>query len=156
MKINELVKVKRFRDDWHKATINIIYTNSWIVKNLEQRANKKEITLQQFNVLRILRGQYPKAASNNLLKERMINSTPDISRLVDRIVAKGLVMRTKNIRDKRSVDLQITEKGLQLLDEIEEDMMLTDLVNSNITEQEALQLSNLLDKFRGANNGIDE
>jgi DNA-binding MarR family transcriptional regulator len=156
MKINELVKVKKFRDDWHKATINIIYTNSWIVKNLEQRANKKEITLQQFNVLRILRGQYPKAASNNLLKERMINSTPDISRLVDRIAAKGLVMRTKNIRDKRSVDLQITEKGLQLLDEIEEDMMLTDLVNSNITEQEALQLSNLLDKFRGANNGIDE
>ncbi|TJZ54869.1 MarR family transcriptional regulator [Sphingobacterium olei] len=156
MKINELVKVKKFRDDWHKATINIIYTNSWIVKNLEQRANKKEITLQQFNVLRILRGQYPKAASNNLLKERMINSTPDISRLVDRIVAKGLVMRTKNIRDKRSVDLEITEKGLQLLDEIEEDMMLTDLVNSNITEQEALQLSNLLDKFRGANNGIDE
>ncbi|WP_140939514.1 MarR family winged helix-turn-helix transcriptional regulator [Sphingobacterium lumbrici] len=156
MKINELVKVKKFRDDWHKTTINIIYTNSWIVKNLEQRAHKKEITLQQFNVLRILRGQYPKAASNNLLKERMINSTPDISRLVDRIVAKGLVIRTKSIRDKRSVDLQITDKGLRLLDEIEEDMMLTDLINSNITEQEALQLSNLLDKFRGANNDTDE
>jgi len=150
MKINELVKVKKFRDEWHKATVNIIYTNNWIIRNLEQRANKMDITLQQFNVLRILRGQYPKAASNNLLKERMINSTPDISRLVDRIVAKGLVMRAKNSKDKRSVDLKITERGLQLLDEIEEDMMLRDLINSNITEQEALQLSNLLDKFHGA------
>ncbi|MBE8722557.1 MarR family winged helix-turn-helix transcriptional regulator [Sphingobacterium pedocola] len=155
MKINELLKVKKFRDDWHKATLNIIYTNSWIVKKLEQRANKKDITLQQFNVLRILRGQYPKAASNNLLKERMINSTPDISRLVDRIVAKGLVMRSKNTLDKRSVDLWITDRGLQLLDEIEEDMMLTDLINSNITEQEALQLSSLLDKFRGSMNMDD-
>ena len=116
---------------------------------LESRANKKKITLQQFNVLRILRGQFPNPASNAMIKERMINSTPDISRLVERIVTKGLVTRTKNKSDKRAVDLLITEKGLQLLEELEADMNLSAMLSENLSEQEAATLSFLLDKLRG-------
>jgi DNA-binding MarR family transcriptional regulator len=149
MGIEDRIKISRFQDDWHKATINILYTNNWLSNLLEDRASRKSITLQQFNVLRILRGQYPKPASNATIRERMINSTPDISRLVERIVTKGLVTRTKNKADKRAVDLLITEKGLQLLEELEADMNLSTILSENLTAQEAQLLSDLLDKMRG-------
>ncbi|MGB7527611.1 MULTISPECIES: MarR family winged helix-turn-helix transcriptional regulator [Sphingobacterium] len=148
-KIEELVKVRQFASPWHRATINIIYTNNWLNVMLEKRANAKQITLQQFNVLRVLRGQYPKPVTNNLLKERLLTKTPDISRLVDRIVSKDLVSREKNSVDKRAVDLLITEKGLELLQEIETEMMLDDVLPQNISAEDCLKLSELLDKFRG-------
>lgn len=148
MKIEECIKVKKFVDEYHKATLNILYTNNWLTKILEHRASQGQITLQQYNVLRILRGQYPDSASNSLVKERMISSTPDTSRLVDRIVLKGLVSRQQNSEDKRAVDLKITEKGLHLLEELEHDMILTNLLSQNLTKEEALTLSNLLDKLR--------
>lgn len=150
-KIEELVKVRQFASPWHRATINIIYTNNWLNVMLEKRANAKQITLQQFNVLRVLRGQYPNPVTNNLLKERLLTKTPDISRLVDRIVSKGLVSREKNSVDKRAVDLLITDKGLDLLEEIETDMMLDDVLPENISSDDCLKLSELLDKFRGLN-----
>lgn len=149
MKTIDQIKINRYQNEWHRATINILFTNNWLIKVLESRAHRKDITLQQFNVLRILRGQYPKAISNTLVKERMIHDTPDISRLVDRIVLKGLVERTQNVIDKRAVDLMITEKGIQLLIELEEEMGLGDVLFKNISEEEALQLSLLLEKLRG-------
>src|SRR5690606_10191562 len=100
MKIEECIQVKRFADDYHRATVNILYTNNWLINILENRAHRCQITLQQYNVLRILRGQYPHSASNSLIKSRMISSTPDISRLIDRIALKGLVSRTQNVKDK--------------------------------------------------------
>jgi len=84
-----------------------------------------------------------------MLKERLLTTTPDISRLVDRIVAKKLVSRCKNASDKRAVDLVITDLGLQLLEEIEDDMMMVDLLSPNITEEECVQLYNMLYRFRG-------
>lgn len=149
MGIEDRIKSSRFQDDWHRATVNILFTNNWLSNLLEARACKKQITLQQFNVLRILRGQYPNPASNVLIKDRMISSTPDISRLVERIVVKGLITRTKNKSDKRAVDLLITEKGLQLLDELEADMNLSVMLSENLSEEEAAVLSGLLDKLRG-------
>lgn len=149
MSIEDRIKTSRFHDDWHKATINVLFTNNWLSNLLEARASKKNITLQQFNVLRILRGQYPNPASNVMIKERMISSTPDISRLVERIVSKGLITRTQNKSDKRSVDLLITEKGLQLLEEMEADMHLSPMLSKHLSEDEANLLSNLLDKLRG-------
>ncbi|MBL1411143.1 MarR family winged helix-turn-helix transcriptional regulator [Sphingobacterium faecale] len=149
MGIEDRIKTNRFQDDWHRATINILFTNNWLSNLLEDRASRKNITLQQFNVLRILRGQYPKPASNATIRDRMISSTPDISRLVERIVTKGLVTRTKNKADKRSVDLLITEKGLQLLEELEADMNLSNMLSKNLSAPEAKLLSDLLDKLRG-------
>lgn len=154
-KIEELVKVRQFASPWHRATINIIYTNNWLNVMLEKRAGAKQITLQQFNVLRVLRGQYPNPVTNNLLKVRLLTKTPDISRLVDRIVSKGLVSREKNSIDKRAVDLLITDKGLELLQEIENDMMLDDVLPENISVDDCLKLSELLDKFRGVMDDLD-
>jgi len=93
MNLEEKLKIKKFTSEWHKATINIIITSNWLLLELEKRANKKDLTFQQFNVLRILKRQYPNPATNYMLKERLLTTTPDISRLVDRIVAKKLVSR---------------------------------------------------------------
>ncbi|MNI85419.1 DNA-binding transcriptional repressor MarR [compost metagenome] len=105
--------------------------------------------MKQFNVLRILRGQYPKPATNNLIKSRMLSTTPDISRMMDRMVTKGLVSRCQSDGDKRAVDLFITDKGLKILENLEEPMLMTDILSDRITADEAIQLSALLDKLRG-------
>ncbi|MGO1521384.1 MAG: MarR family winged helix-turn-helix transcriptional regulator [Sphingobacterium sp.] len=148
-KIEDLVKVKDFSTPWHRATINIVYTSNWLNLLLEKRAAAHQITLQQFNALRVLRGQYPTPVRNNLLKERMLTQTPDVSRLVERLVSKGLVSKTKCSDDKRAVDLLISKTGLALLEQMESDMMLDNLLPHNLSAEESLLLSNLLDKFRG-------
>lgn len=148
-KIGDKIKVKKFSNEWQKATINLVYTTNWVSTLLEARANKSDITLQQFNVLRILRGQYPEPVKNSTIRERMVTKTSDISRLIDRIVIKELATRSSCSEDKRAVDLMITQKGLDLLSEIEEDMLLSDVLPKNITEKQCMQLNKLLDKFRG-------
>lgn len=147
--IEDLVKVKEFASPWHRATINILYTSNWLNLLLEKRAAAHHITLQQFNALRVLRGQYPTPVRNNLLKERMLTPTPDISRLVERLVSKDLVSKTKSSSDKRAVDLLISKKGLELLEKMESDMMLDNLLPNHLNSEEAFLLNNLLDKIRG-------
>lgn len=148
MKLEEAIKSRNFINEWHKATINIVFTSNWITGILEERAGREQITLQQFNVLRILRGQHPKPATNNLIKERMLDKTPDISRIIDRLVTKGLVSREKCDTDRRAVDLRITDKGLNILKRLDESMLVMDILGENITERECKQLNALLDKLR--------
>lgn len=148
-RLEDKLKVKKFSSEWHKATVNIVYTSNWVNFLLEQRATNYGLTLQQFNVLRILRGQYPHPTKNTLLRERMLSKTVDISRLVDRVVNKGLVSRKSSTSDKRAVDLLITDAGLELLERMEEEMMLSDVLPDNITEKQCQQLNKLLDRFRG-------
>lgn len=150
MRIEEEIKVRRFFNERHKATVNILFTSNWITGILEKRAKEQQITLQQFNVLRILRGQYPKPATNRTLKERMIDKMPDISRIIDRLVSKELVSRTKNADDRRAVDVVITDKGLEVLGALEESMLMMDILNDNVTEEECRVLSGILETMRGA------
>lgn len=152
-RIEDKIKVKKFANEWHKATLNITYTANWISMILEERASRRDITLQQFNVLRILRGQYPNPVKNTLVRERMLTKTSDISRLIVRLVAKGLVSRESCPEDKRAVDVLITQKGLDLLEDLESDMMLSDTLPANITEKQCAELNRLLDKFRGKDEG---
>lgn len=149
MNIEEEIQTKKFINERHKATINIVFTSNWITGILEKRANAKQITLQQFNVLRILRGQHPRPATNSLLKERMLDKMPDVSRIIDRLVAKGLVSRGKCDKDRRAVDVKITQKGLDTLAELEESMLMMDILQENISEKECQRLNELLDKLRG-------
>lgn len=148
-KIEDLVKVKEFTSPWHRATINVLYTSNWLNELLEKRAATYQLTLQQFNALRVLRGQYPMPVRNSLLKERMLTRTPDVSRLVERLVGKNLITKTQASDDKRAVDLLINKKGLELLERMESDMMLDNVLPNNLSAEESLQLSRLLDKMRG-------
>lgn len=149
MKIEDEIQTRKFHSERHKATINIVFTSNWVTDILEKRASMSKITLQQFNILRILRGQYPAPATNCLLKERMLDKTPDVSRIVDRLVSKGLVAKSRCASDRRAVDITITTKGLDTLEDLDERMLMMDVLQENITEAECQTLNNLLDKLRG-------
>lgn len=149
MEIAEEIQSSKFADEYHKMTVNILFTGHWLTGFLEQRATKENITLHQFNVLRILRGQYPKACTNAMIKERMLERKSDISRIVDRLVSKDLVHRCKSECDGRAVALTITERGMNALRNLEEPMLLQDLLPKNLSVEECAQLNFLLDKLRG-------
>lgn len=149
MRIEEEIQSTKFEDNYQKAVININYTQNWLSNHLRGEFDKFNLTMQQFNILRILRGQYPKPATVNLLKERMLDKMSDASRIVDRLVQKELVSRCTNTCDRRAVDIRISDKGLEVLSKIEVEFKTKDLIKDNLTQDEALQLSDLLDKLRG-------
>jgi len=138
-----------FDDNYHRAVVNILYTYGWLGYTMRGQFEKYNITQQQFNVLRILRGQFPKPATVNLIKERMIDKMSDASRIVDRLVQKQLVTRCTNNKDRRAVDIRISEQGLDILSKIDKEYKTRDLLHNNLTEKEAGELSALLDKLRG-------
>ena len=115
MRIDDEIQSSKFENNYHKAVINISYTYNWVNNETRSLFEKNNITVQQFNILRILRGQYPNPATVNLLKERMIDKMSDASRIVDRLVQKGLVSRCTNTKDRRAVDIRISEQGLKTL-----------------------------------------
>lgn len=149
MRIDDEIKSTKFEDNYQKAVININFTYGWLNNKLKDEFGKYNLTTQQFNILRILRGQYPKSATINLLKDRMIDKMSDASRIVDRLLQKDLVSRCTNNKDRRAVDIRISETGLELLSTIDKEMKTRDLLKENLTEDEAALLSSLLDKLRG-------
>ncbi|WP_374950337.1 MarR family winged helix-turn-helix transcriptional regulator [Mucilaginibacter sp.] len=149
MGIEEDIKSTNFEDNYHKAVINLNYTYGWMNNYMRPEFEKYKLTQQQFNILRILRGQFPKPATVNLLKERMIDKMSDASRIVDRLVQKGLVSRCTNSRDRRAVDIRISDEGLEILTKMDVTFKTKDLFKQNLTEEEAGKLSDLLDKMRG-------
>ena len=149
MELEKEIHSTKFTSQHQKASVNIVFTYNWLNGLIKAELEKFKITNQQFNILRILRGQYPNPATINILKERMLDKMSDASRIVDRLVQKELVTRTVNKKDRRAVDILITQKGLELLDSIHVEEAMNDGYKSNLSEDEAKQLSNLLDKFRG-------
>jgi len=149
MELEKEIQSDKFEDSYHKAVVNVSYTYNWLSNMLRTRLEKHKITHQQFNILRILRGQYPRPATVNLLKERMIDKMCDASRIVDRLVQKELVTRCTNSKDRRAVDIRISGDGLKILSLIDKEMKIKDFLSDNLTEEEALTLCNLLDKLRG-------
>ena len=149
MELEKEIHSNKFEDNYHKAVVNISYTYNWLSNLLRTWLEKHSITHQQFNILRILRGQCPNPATVNLLKERMIDKMCDASRIVDRLVQKELVTRCTNSKDRRAVDIRISEEGLKILSSIDKEVKMKDFLSDNLTEDEALTLCNLLDKMRG-------
>ncbi len=149
MRIEDEIQSTNFEDVYHKLSINISYTFGWMNNLLRPYFENYNLTTQQFNILRILRGQYPKPATINLLKERMIDKMSDASRIVDRLVQKGLVSRCTNTKDRRAVDIRISDEGLSILEKMDKDFKAKDIFKCALTEEEATQLNDLLDKLRG-------
>jgi len=149
MRIEDEIKQSTFRDDYQRAHINLIYTTGWIQSKLNQRFKAYNLTLPQFNVLRILRGQHPRPASVQLLIQRMLDKTSNASRIVDKLEAKKLVTRTVNPRDRRLVDVLITEAGLALLRKMDEANVVDNIGLEHLSPEEARLLSEMLDRIRG-------
>ena len=128
--------------------LNLIYTTNWITAKQDSLFKNSDITVQQYNVLRILRGQYPNACNIKLIKERMLDRMSDASRIVDKLYTKKLVTRKECPNDRRSVDIIITEKGLDLLKSLDHVDELAIQALKTLSEQEIKVLNDLLDKLR--------
>lgn len=148
MSLEKDIKQPNFKSPYSKAIINVIYTNNWLQSLQVEIFKPFDLTLQQYNVLRILRGQYPNPITVIAIIERMLDKMSNASRLVDKLLAKNLVIRRLCPHDRRAVDVIITEKGLRLLEEIDELQHRWEDKLHGLTESEASQLSDLLDKMR--------
>jgi DNA-binding MarR family transcriptional regulator len=140
---------KHFRNEYHKAAVNVIFSYNWLVDYQVKLFKPYGITMQQYNILRILRGQQPNPATIKLIKERMLDKMSDASRIVEKLRLKGLVDRNICPNDRRNVDVCITEKGLGLLSQLDKYDDEIDAKLSTLKKEEITQLNDLLDKLRG-------
>ncbi len=149
MKLEEEIIQQKFESDYHKAAVNIFYTSNWLA-NLHTNVFKPyNLTVPQFNILRILRGQYPNVVNLKLIKERMLDKMSDVSRLIERLREKGLVDRKMCESDRRHMDVCITPHGLDLLKTLDEELKEINKKLSILTKAEMETLNQLLDKLRG-------
>ncbi len=148
MKLEDEIHQKKFSSEFQKLTINLIYTNNWIASKHAEYFKNSDITIQQYNVLRILRGQFPNPSSVKLIKERMLDKMSDASRIIDKLKLKKLVVRKECPNDRRSVDILITEKGLELLKTLDAVDEAPKELFKSLTVSEIKTLNALLDKLR--------
>lgn len=148
MKINDSIKQNAFENAQTKAWVNLMYTYHQMIDRTRQVFKKFGITQQQYNVLRILKGRKDQPATCGEVKRVMLDKNPDLSRLSDRLVDKGLIHRSINENNRREVELRITDKGLALLEAIRIPLKETIKLEDALTEREAERLSELLDKMR--------
>ncbi|MBX2841679.1 MAG: MarR family transcriptional regulator [Flammeovirgaceae bacterium] len=149
MNFEEEIKQYKFSSEYQKAMLNLMFTGNWVNSLNAKYFKQYNLSPQQFNILRILKGQYPKPASINLLMERMLDRMSNTSRLVEKLRQKGFVGRHICEDDRRQVDVIITEKGLDLLQEIEGSIEKIEFCCSNLSIEELKNLNLLLDKLRG-------
>jgi DNA-binding MarR family transcriptional regulator len=148
MKIEEAIKQEKFRSEYQKMAINILYTAGWVDEVHSKVLKKYNLTGPQYNVLRILRGQSPNPATINLIIDRMLDKMSNASRIVDRLESKGWVERKICPSDRRACDVSITKKGLELLAELDKEEKKWEVHFKNLSEKEASELNFLLDKLR--------
>ncbi|WP_114784482.1 MarR family winged helix-turn-helix transcriptional regulator [Botryobacter ruber] len=139
-----------FRNEFQKGCINVVYTSGFVFNFYERFFKRYELTFQQYNILRILRNKHPEPVSTSVLREVMLDKMSDVSRLVSRLEAKGFLTVSPNPVDKRLVNIVISDKGLRLLAEIDKELHVLDSMFQDLTEEEVIQLSNLLDKARAS------
>ena len=153
MGIEKDIQQTNFRNEFQKMGINIIYTANWLNEKMGQILSTEDITQQQFNILRILRGsECP--LSTLKIRERMLDKMSDTSRIVDRLIVKGLVEKTACVKDKRLVDITVTKKGLQLLEKLDALNESIDSILKGVSEKEATTMNQILDKLREHSNTI--
>lgn len=149
MKLEDEIVQRKFLNESHKLGVNIIYTFNWINAFQTKLLKQYDLTPQQYNVLRILRGQHPNIANIKLVRERMLDKMSDASRIVEKLRAKGLLERQISELDRRSCEVTITDKGLQLLALIDKkDVSFVGLFK-HLTVEQKKQLNDLLDNLRG-------
>lgn len=150
MKIEEAIKQNTFKNNVLKASVNLIYTSNWLRDIHEKTFKEFQILPQHFNVLRILKGKFPNAVSPGEIKEVMLDKGHDLTRLLDKLVKRGLVERKICDTNRRKIDITLTNKGLEELEKMNKSLdKNTKRLHNHLTENEASILSDLLDKMRG-------
>jgi MarR family 2-MHQ and catechol resistance regulon transcriptional repressor len=150
MSLEKEIHQEKFMHSRQKAMINLLYTYGWMIEKIKNFLAKEDITHQQFNILRILRGSHPHPLSTLQIRERMLDKMSDTSRIVDRLVLKQLVKKVTCPKDKRLVDVTITEKGQKLLKRLDGEADHIEEIMGHLSDAETEQLNQLLDKLRNA------
>ncbi len=148
-KLEDEIKQYKFGSEFQKALLNMIYTGNWISAMHKKFFTKHDLSHEQYNVLRILRGQNPNPCTIQLINERMLDKMSNVSRLVEKLRAKSLISRTASKDDRRQVDVKISQKGLDLLSKMDSEIIKLQSSIQTISEEESAQLNQLLDKLRG-------
>ncbi|HAN77256.1 MAG TPA: MarR family transcriptional regulator [Bacteroidales bacterium] len=147
MKIEDEIK-GRFRSEYNKGLINLIFTTNRLHNQFMKELKKYELSPQMYNILRVLRGFRPVPCSIAFLKERMLDQSSDVSRIIDNLLSKKLIIRSENKDDRRQKDIEITDLALELLVQIDDTERNLDALLKNLDEQEIKTLNYLLDKIR--------
>lgn len=148
MRLEDEIQQKKFKSIQQKLMLNLIYTTNWLTSKQDSLFKDSDITVQQYNVLRILRGQYPNPCSIKLIKERMLDRMSDTSRIVDKLYTKKLLERNECPNDRRSVNVIISDKGLELLKSLDYIDDISKQSLKSLTTAEINTLNELLDKLR--------
>lgn len=155
MKIEDEIQQKEFSSQMQKTLINIIYTANWLNLKFTQALKHYDLSLPQYNVLRILRGQKGSPATVNSITERMLDKRSNASRLVDKLKAKALVDRHECPNDRRAVDILITDKGLGLLKELDKEVLHLEERLQKLESEEMKAINEVLDKLRQNDSNLD-
>ncbi|EJF08976.1 MULTISPECIES: MarR family winged helix-turn-helix transcriptional regulator [Pontibacter] len=149
MRIEDEIQQKDFKDDHRRMVVNLLFTNNWLNQQFIPFFKQFGLTLQQHNVLSIVRGQQPKPVCFGEVQERMVDRNSNVTRLVDKLIEKGYVTRDICQANRRMIELRLTPKGTELLSQIDEQMPTFFHRFHNLTQEEAVLVSKLLDKLRG-------
>ena len=148
MRLEEVVKSTRFRDEKHKVSVNLLYTAYWLKNQISKEMKANGLTFEQFNIMRILKGSHPEQMCIRDIADRMIEKSSNVPRIIDRLIVKKFVKRTTSKIDKRETLISLTEKGIEVLEAASK---LTIHLTSEVvglTEEEAYLLNELLEKMR--------
>jgi DNA-binding MarR family transcriptional regulator len=147
MKLEDEINQKKFKSETQKLIINMLYTSNWLEGKMKNFFDEAELTPQQYNVLRILRGS-KESLSTNQIRERMLDKMSDASRIVDRLIVKNLATKKIHSSDKRLVQVEITKKGLKLLENLDPKILEMEAGITGLTKTESATMNALLDKMR--------
>ncbi len=147
MGLEKDIQQSKFRNEWLKASVNLLFTSNWVLEYQKRHFDRGGLTPQQYNILRILKGSKT-PLSTAKIREKMLDKMSDAGRIVDRLIVKGIVEKRVNKFDKRLVDITISQKGRELIDWMDNYTHELDDATDNLTIEEAQQLNALLDKIR--------
>jgi DNA-binding MarR family transcriptional regulator len=147
MGIEQDIQQPNFRNEFQKMGINLLFTANWLNEQIGKMLSEEGVTQQQYNILRILRGSAT-PLSTLKIRERMLDKMSDTSRIVDRLIAKELVVKNTCEKDKRLVDITLSPKGLDLVDQLDQYNERIDALLKGINESEAQMMNQILDKIR--------
>ncbi|MCF6141907.1 MarR family transcriptional regulator [Flavobacterium sp. K77] len=149
MKIEEILKSTVAMDNSKKIILNIMYTQNVLAENFNEILKPFEISSEQYNVLRILRGQKGNPANMCVIQERMLAKTSNTTRLVDKLLLKSFVTRKVCSDNRRKIEVLITQKGLDILAALDEKVLTHEQsFSKKLTDQEIETLNQLLEKYR--------
>lgn len=148
MKLEEALKTSKFNSPVHRATLNVLFTSYWLKNQFSQAIKSNNLTMEQFNVLRILKGGYPNRMCVKEIGSRMIEKSSNVPRILDRLHIKGLVDKTSSEKDKRETLITLTQKGVEILEKANKKVSETYEMVIGLDNEQAEMLNTLLEAMR--------